>query len=272
MSEPALKWSVNGPIAEIVLNRPERYNCWNGEMYDLLGDAVSAIEEDGGVRCVTVTGAGGNFSSGGDLRWYAERRAEAHARGEHFQYAYPSYRAFGALRMPVIAAIDGQCLMAGLNFATFFCDIRIASERARFHFAIPRNGGQEIGGLGNRGLYPTPYTWHMSLGDVLYLSAAGGEFDAVRAMQAGLLQEVVPHESLASRAREIAERVADLPPDRIRGAKELYKRYLRESHAPIDELAEIVERPTVSLEATERYLEQVRRFTSPGESLEKKKL
>jgi 2-(1,2-epoxy-1,2-dihydrophenyl)acetyl-CoA isomerase len=248
-------------LAIMTLNRPDKYNCWNGEMYEQLDEAVDDITHDDSVRCVIVTGAGGNFSSGGDLAWYREQRAAAFEKDRFFQYDYPSYRNMDRLKMPVIAAIDGQCLMAGLNFASFFCDIRIASERAKFSFALPRTGGEPMGGMGNLGQYATPYTWHMSLGNVLYLAAAGGTFDAERAFIAGLVQEVVPAQDLMSRAIELARRIASFPPDRISSSKELYKRYLEFSGAPFERLQELIERPTVSLEGTKNYLEHTSRYT-----------
>lgn len=258
-SDRSLRLHREGALAIMTLNRPEKFNCWNGDMYDQLGEAVDLIAHDSSVRCVIVTGAGGNFSSGGDFAWYREQRAAAYAEERFFQYEYPSYKEMDRLKVPVIAAIDGYCLMAGLNFATFFCDIRIASDRARFSFALPKTGGEDIGGMGNHGQYPTPYTWHMSLGDVLYLAAGGGTFDAQRAFVAGLVQEVVPGEDLMSRALDIGRRIAEFPPDRISSTKELYKRYLEFSGAPFARLQELIERPTVTLEGTRRYLEHTKR-------------
>jgi enoyl-CoA hydratase/carnithine racemase len=227
--EPALLFERDGPLGYITLNRRHRRNAWNGEMYDLLEETVGEIAHDDSIRCVIVIGAGGNFSSGGDLAWYRARRAEARSQGRFFQYGYPSYAAMDWLRVPVIAAIDGYCLMAGLHFATFYCDIRIASDRATLGFAIPETGGEPAGALGNLGVYPTPYTWHMSLGDVLYMAVAGQRFTAEAALRAGLVQEVVPAASLLERATELGQRVALLPSDRVQASKELYRRYLEAS-------------------------------------------
>lgn len=258
-AKSALLLHKEGPLAFITLNRPHKVNAWNGEMYDLLEATVDDIAHDPDIRCVVVRGAGGNFSSGGDLRWYAEQRSEAQARGQVFQYDYPAYRAMDWLRVPVIAAIDGHCLMAGLNFATFYCDIRIATDRARLGFAIPRTGGKPLGAMGNREVYPTPYTWHMSLGNVLYLAVTGEPMTAEAALRAGLIQEVVAPEALDARVRELALRVADLPPERVQASKELYRRYLEASGGFFSRLQELIERPQVSPEGTAAYLQATER-------------
>lgn len=185
----------------------------NEAVYDKLAACVKEYKNDDDLRCAIISGAGGNFSSGGDLKWFLERN-KAHEPS----YDYPPYKELDGCPKPVIAAVDGFCLASGFNCAVLYCDIRIASERAKF--GIP---------AGKRALpisYPIPFTWHMTLGNALYLVLTGKELNAEEALRMGVVSEVVPHEKLMKRATELAKTISEAAPMHVRCHKEFLRRFV----------------------------------------------
>jgi enoyl-CoA hydratase/carnithine racemase len=206
-----------GPIAYITLNRPEKINAMNGEMYDLLAEVVKEYTADDDLRCAIISGAGGNFSSGGDLKFFQETRRVA---GRYELYDFPAYKALDHCPKPVIAAVDGYCLASGFNCAVFKCDIRIASERAVFGMPAVKRA------LPGGDSYPMPFTWHMTLGNALYMILTGKMLSAEEALRMGIVSEVVPHENLMDRATELATIVCECSTVHIRAQKQFLYRLM----------------------------------------------
>lgn len=235
-------------IMIITLNRPEKYNAMNGEVYELLYQAIREYTKDDNLRCAIITGAGGNFTSGGDLKWFAQMREE---HGEEWRFDFPAYKALEKCKKPVIAAIDGYCLASGFNLANIYCDFRIATERAKF--GIP---------AGKRGLsvsYPIPWTWNMSLGNALYLVLTGRFVSAEEAMRMGFVSEVVPNDKLLDRAIELAQMICEAAPVHLQAHKEFLKRFVE---APglgqrlIDLIMEPVKKLNDGAEGRKAFLEK----------------
>lgn len=201
-----------GPVAIITLNRPEKINALNGEVYEKLHKAVKEYVKDDQLRCAIITGAGGNFSAGGDLKWFAEMREK---NGQDWDFDFPAYKELERCPKPVIAAVDGYCVASGLNLSVLFCDFRIASDRAKFHIPIVKRP--------LRSPYPLPYTWHMSLGNAMYMFMTGKMVTAEEALRMGLVSEVVPHEQLMDRALELANIISEGSPAHMSA----HKQYLR---------------------------------------------
>lgn len=222
MTDPVLTYEKRGAIAYVTLNRPRVINCINGEMYDLLEEAVDNYAADSELRCMIISGAGGNFSSGGDMKWWAQARAEAEASGKQLEYDFPAYRKMlHQLVKPVIAALDGYCLASGFALALYCCDIRIASDRLKMGtMAVQR----ALNLAGNRNQYAMPLTWYTGLGNTLYLRLTGKHLSAEEALRMGLVNEVVPAEQLMNRATEVAEIVAQAHPVAVARDKILYRR------------------------------------------------
>ena len=162
MDNKVLLYEKKGPVAYITFNRPEKINALSQQSYKLLEEAFLDITDDDNIMCTVVTGAGGNFSSGADLK---ERVEKAGTKEETTYGLFPAYIAMERCPKPIIAAIDGYCMASGFNCAVLFSDIRIATERSKF--GIP---------AAKRGLtlpYPITFTDHMSLGNALYLTLTG---------------------------------------------------------------------------------------------------
>jgi enoyl-CoA hydratase/carnithine racemase len=228
-----------GPIAYITLNRPAKLNAMNGEMYEQLAEVVRKYSVDDDFRCAIISGAGGNFSSGGDLKFFEEWHR---TRGPDEQYGFPAYRELERCLKPVIAAVDGYCFASGFNLAVLYCDIRIASERAKF--GIPAV---------TRGLplpYPLPLTWHMSLGNALYMVLTGKQLTAEEALRMGIVNEVVPHDKLMERAIELAAVIAEAAPIHVRCHKEFLRRFVEAPGSFGQQLVDIIMRPLYYSEDT----------------------
>jgi enoyl-CoA hydratase/carnithine racemase len=237
-------YETEGPLATITLNRPERLNAITGQTMAEIGEALARLQADDVVRVGIVTGAGRGFCAGGDRKETAARlargeeftqgmgkgpmpRSEAkpsearqHGRGGHVPR--PFYRAqflFTTLDKPLIAAVNGPAVGGGMDLA-LWCDVRIASEHARFgELYIDRGLVPDMGGL-----YLLPRIVGYAKAAELLLT--GEILDAVEALRIGLVNHVVPHEQLMQRAREMALKIASKPAGGVRATKRALARLL----------------------------------------------
>jgi enoyl-CoA hydratase len=204
-------YEKKGPIAFFTFNRPEQMNAMSQEVYDLLEEAVKDYTADDSLFCGVITGAGDNFSAGGDLKERVKRLHQSYG-------IFPTYRAMENCPKPFIAAVDGYCMASGFNCAVMFCDFRICTERAKFGVPVVKRG------LTAR--YPNTYTYQMSLGNVMYMVLTGKHLNADEALRMGLVSEVVPHEQLMMRATELATMVCEGAPKHVQAYKQYFKRFV----------------------------------------------
>ncbi len=139
---PPLRLEREGPLAVVTLDRPDVLNAFDEELTLALGAALDTSARDDAVRAVVVTGAGRAFSAGQDLRDRAatvEEGKELHLGAELRRRYHPIVTTIREMRKPVIAAVNGICLGAGLGLA-LACDIRVASASASFRAAWSRIG------------------------------------------------------------------------------------------------------------------------------------
>ena len=141
-------WSFADGVATITLNRPERKNPLTFESYDELRDTFWALDQKYGVKAVVVTGAGGNFCSGGDVHEIIGPLTKMDERGllEFTRMTGDLVRAMRACPQPVIAAVEGVCAGAGAIIA-MASDLRFASPSAKAAFLFTRVGlsGADMG-------------------------------------------------------------------------------------------------------------------------------
>ena len=202
----------NGPVATVTLNRPNVLNALNLRMLDELGETFAQLGADPSLRAVIVTGAGQKaFAAGADI---GELNAlpGAHAGEAQARKGQALTRTIERLRVPVIAAVNGFALGGGCELA-MACDIRVASENARF-------GQPEV----NLGLLPgyggtqrAPRL--VGEGMAMYLCLTGEMLDAQEALRVGLVQKVVPLDGLLPEAQRIAELIAAKAPLAITATK-----------------------------------------------------
>jgi 2-(1,2-epoxy-1,2-dihydrophenyl)acetyl-CoA isomerase len=213
--------SVAEHVATITLNRPERRNALADETLQALEVALDAVDRDDGVRAVVLTGAGGAFCSGGDLKWMDENRTESKGEGPGLDAAIAAQRRnqrntagrIYTMPKPVIASIPGAAAGAGVSLA-LACDLRIASERAFFTTAFARVGfSGDYGGS----YFLTQLVGSAKARELYYLSE---RFDAKEALRLGLVNWVVPADALEEQTLALARRLANGPSVAYRYMKE----------------------------------------------------
>ncbi len=193
-----------GHIAIVTLNQPEKLNAISRAMGDNLILVRDELVKDDEVRVVIVTGAGRGFCSGVDL---SQERGGERPRFDRYQVSgtHLGGYAFCQLGKPVIAAINGVCVGAGFALA-LSCDIRIASEAARFGSVFILRGIIPDTGVS----YFLPQVVGMS--KALELMLTGEIINAAEAERLRIVNRVVPPEELMKVARELATRIAQQPP------------------------------------------------------------
>ena len=213
-------YDQQGGIVTLTLNDPARRNpiCERG-MVDAIIAALERIDADPAVRVAILTGAGSAFSSGGDLRAMqdaAPARAAAPAATPAY-YRHGIQRiplAFERINVPVIAAVNGPAIGAGLDLACM-CDIRIAARSARFAESFVKVG--IIAGDGGAWLLPRL----VGFSRAAEMAFTGDPLTAEEALAAGLVSRVVADADLIQAARALAERIAVNPPHAVRMTKRL---------------------------------------------------
>ena len=197
-------------VVWLTLNRPRAGNTINLEMANELVDACRAINQDDEVRVVVITGAGDVFCPGCDL---AELRSISADNLKRMNPASLSSKAVAGLDCPVIAAVNGDALGAGLELA-LSCDIRICSENA--HFGFPETSYGIIPGGGGTQRLPRI----VGKGKATEMVITAEPVDAAEAYRVGLVTKVVPRQRLAAEAEEIAKKLISRAPIAVRYAKE----------------------------------------------------
>ena len=133
MSEQQILLNETDHVATLTLNRPERMNAFGGRMRQELVESLEAVRANADIRVVVITGAGKAFCTGGDLQEFADGTVQALSK-QATSDRPPMCKAVLAIHemeKPVIAAVNGVAAGGGCNLA-LACDIRIASETARF--------------------------------------------------------------------------------------------------------------------------------------------
>ena len=187
-------------IARLTLNRPDKRNALSTALRDEVSDALDALAADEDVKVVVVTGAGEVFSAGFDLKEFevddAEFQQRLWASSDRF------HRVFLGFPLPLIAAVNGPALAGGFDVA-IMCDIRVASETARFAHPEQRFSDVVYGPL------------HDLVGGAVArdLAFTGRSIDAQEALRLHLVSAVVPAAEVVATAEAMAHEVAQAPRD-----------------------------------------------------------
>ncbi len=229
-----LLYEQDGHIVTLTMNQPEQRNPLTGNtaVPEFLA-AIERIHDDQSVRCVILTGNGPSFSAGGNIhemkRQAAPEVSEMEIRQQYRRGIQRMALSLFNLEVPVIAAVNGHAIGAGLDLACM-CDIRIASEKAKFAESFIKLG--IIPGDGGAWLLPRV----IGMSRAAELSFTGDMIDAQQALAWNLVSRVVPHEALMEAARELAGRIAQHASHGVR----LTKRLMRESiHGRLDAVLEL---------------------------------
>lgn len=204
---------TDGPVAVVILDRPEARNALTGAMVRSMSEAYAGFDADDAVRVVVLTGRDPAFCAGLDLtdlaRTYDQVADPDASRGEHRPVGFPRPD------KPLIGAVNGPAVTGGLELA-LGCDFLIASERATFADTHARVGVMPAGGLTIR----LPQL--IGINRARQMSLTGDFVDAGRAGAWGLVNEVVPHASLLGRALALARAVAEIDPAAVSEIRSMY--------------------------------------------------
>jgi enoyl-CoA hydratase/carnithine racemase len=218
MNFVTIEYEVADRVATITFNRPDQLNALSPEMIRELRQAYAAAEADENVWLIIVTGKGRAFCAGADVTEIPDDGRVIY--DEPYLSTYPQWEApqegtppFRTMTKPVLAAINGICCGAGLDWVTTG-DIVIASDQATFfdpHVSLGLVSAREVVRLAR--VLPTNIAMRMAL------MGRHERMSVERAYQLGLVSEVVEHERLMDRAREIAATVNRNAPLAVRGTR-----------------------------------------------------
>jgi len=189
-----------GHVTQLTLDRPDAANAVSVEMALAIAEAIDGFAADDNARVLVVTGAGErSFCAGGDVSRLLELP-------DHAQADRAGPLGFARLEpgKPTIAAVNGHCYGGGMELA-LWCDFRIAAENAQFG-ALNRQWGVTLIDGGTQRLPRI-----VGYGNAMWMINTGCRVGAERALQMGLVQELVPAGQALPRAREVAQELADHP-------------------------------------------------------------
>ena len=208
-----IRYETDGPVATVTMHRPDQANAQDSAMIDEIDAAFDLADADDAVRVVILAGAGKHFSSGHDLKaivadegsdpWVALRETpEGKFHHEKTMYVDRCLRIHDC-RKPTIAAVQGTCMAAGMMLAAM-CDLIVAADDAVFSNPVLR--------LTGAGVELLVEPWEIGIRKAKEFLFTGETIDAQEAWRLGLVNRVVPRAELETRTRELADRVALVPP------------------------------------------------------------
>ncbi len=263
MANQETLYDVADRVATITLNRPDKLNAWTATMDGEVRAAMQEAERDDGVRVIVLTGAGRGFCAGADislLSTVAERGLDKKSRAQalagtkrrgvrpDFQKKY-SY--FPAIEKPVIAAINGPVVGLGLVII-LYCDLRFASDAARFGTAFARRG--LIAEYGMAWMLPRIVGIPNAL-DLLYSARM---IDAQEAMRMGLVNQIFPQDDFSAKVHEFACDIAlNVSPRSLRVIK---RQVYGAMFEPLAKAIETAEREMLQSLQSEDFKEGVAHF------------
>jgi len=220
MDYSTIIFEEKGSVGFLYLNRPEVLNALSPRMREELVDCLKQAAHDDDLRVLILSGKGRGFCAGADLNMFKNAYEAFKSGDEHQGFGDIDLpKAFIDFPKPIIAAINGPAVGFGLT-VTLTCDIRIASEKAKFSCAFVRVGvTPEFGSS-----YFLPRL--LGYGKAAELAFTARSIDAQEAAQIGLVNRVVGHEALLEECEALAGAISQMPPGAIR----MTKRILRHGH------------------------------------------
>lgn len=203
---------VDDGVAVLTMNRPDARNALNAELRAAVAAALAELDERDDVAAMILTGADPAFCAGLDLKELSSGGRD----GSSLDFITRQRGPFPPLQTPLIGAVNGAAVTGGFEYA-LACDLLIASERARFADTHARVGIMPGWGL------TVNLQEAVGVRRARQLSFTGNYLDAATAFTWGLVNEVVPHDRLLPRARELARDIASIDPRAVRHVRETYR-------------------------------------------------
>ncbi len=254
MSYEMILTETRGRVGIITFNRPEKLNALHATMSGEMRDQITVWNNDPNIGAIVLTGAGRAFCSGADIGGW-NQDIEKRERGEEQERRRDgSWVIFARDSKPLICAINGPCIGAGLTI-TLPCDIRIASDQARLSMRFIRVG-----------IFPELASTHLlshivGFGQAMELMLTGKIIEAEEAGRIGLVNRVVPQDKLLDEAVATAQEIAFNPAESVMAVKKMAWQNLDEGDISVIqqregvELAAAIARPAFK-EAVRAFLEK----------------
>jgi enoyl-CoA hydratase/carnithine racemase len=264
MPTQEILYCVANRVATITLNRPDKLNAWTAVMEKEVSSAMENAERDHDVRVIVLTGAGRGFCAGADMsllsavaeRGFVDQNREEQSREAALRDGVPldfqkRYSYFPAIGKPVIAAINGPVVGLGLVI-TLYCDLRLASDAARFSTTFARRG--LVAEYGMAWMLPRI----VGIANALDLLFSARTIDAAEALGMGLVNRILPQESFLEKVHEYARELAStVSPRSLR----IIKRQVYEAmFQPLSEAFDVSVNEMMASFKTEDFKEGVAHF------------
>jgi enoyl-CoA hydratase/carnithine racemase len=243
-----LRLSTEGAVAVLTIDRPEKRNAMNFEMWSALPDLLAKVEADDSVRALVIRGTD-HFSAGADISEFTTLRADPAGAQRYGAAVHAGERSIASLSKPTIAAITGVCVGGGCEIA-LACDIRIAAADARFGVTPAKLGIVYHSTSTKRLVDAVGPAWARQ---ILFTADL---VDAETALRIGLVNELHPAPSAVPRAVALAETMASRAQVSVRGAKTIINR-ITDGHFDEDETVHALYEASVT---SADYAEGVRAF------------
>ena len=206
-----ITYSKDGPIARVVLDRPDAINAYNVQMRDELYQVMEAVRDDPEVRVAVISGAGEKgFCTGADLTEFGTAPSQVTTR--EVRWERDIWGLFLGLEKPLVAALHGWVIGSGVEIACL-CDVRIASDDAVFRMPEVALGMLPAAG----GTQTLPRT--VGTDRALQLVLDGRQIGAAEAGSIGLVHRVVPRDALLEEADRVGNELANRDPKALAAAK-----------------------------------------------------
>ncbi len=203
----------DGPIAVVLLNRPDALNALSDELMDELVTRLTELDREEAVRCIVLGGSERAFAAGADIA----ELAKSSPIDLYYQRRVERWDMIAGLWTPLVAAVSGYCLGGGCELA-MACDLIVASETAQF--GQPETGVGVIPGAGGTQRLTRAVGKSLAMDVIL----SGRFLSADEALRAGLVARVVAREAWLDEAKRVARAIAEKPPIATRLAKEAIDR------------------------------------------------
>jgi len=210
----------DGPVRIVVLNRPDSFNAADEALHHRLAEVWGELDADPAVGAIVLTGAGKAFSGGGDLDLLDRMVTDVELRLSIMDEAITIVRSMTAVRVPIVAAVNGPAVGLGCSLSSM-CDVVLIEENA--YFADPHVTLGLVAADGGALTWPL-LTSLLRAKEYLLL---GDRLPATDAVALGLANRVVPQGESRAEAVALAHRLAALPPQSVRETKALLNRAVR---------------------------------------------
>ena len=192
---------IEGHVAKVVLNRPEKLNALNKQMWSMVGDAFTELNKMDSIRCIIFRGEGEKaVGPGADIKEFETERCNSETAAEYGQLMHKAVLAIASCKHPIVVRIRGLCIGGALELAAV-CDLRIASSDSRFGIPVSRLGlvmsHFEMAGLIEL----------VGKSTALEILFEGRVFGAEEAMDKGLLTKIVDPDELDEEIRNVVENI-----------------------------------------------------------------